>query len=91
MALEETVSQKKSREKLVNKIQEIQKTAYAAILDYVEVAIGNREKFKPVRSKILRASNDAIRKLSRELEKSYAIEYISTNEDLIVVTTNKKQ
>ena len=85
MATEETVSQKKSREKLVNKIHDIQKQAYGAILDYVEVALGNPDKFKPLRSKILRASNDAIRKLERELERSYAVEYVSTNEDVIVV------
>ena len=89
MALDESERQKKSRDKFVRKMQEIQKKAYSHILDQVESVVialaGNPEAFKPLRSKILRASNDAIRQLEKELEKSYVIEYEATAEDVITV------
>ena len=87
MSIEETTNQKKSREKFTNKIKEIQKKAYGAILTAVEIRIGdlNSPENKPLRSQILRASNDAIRQLEKELERSYTIEYEATTEDVIVV------
>jgi hypothetical protein len=89
MAQEENDRQKKSRDKFVRKMQEIQKKAYSHILNQVEVVVialsGNPEAFKPLRSQILRASNDAIRQLEKELERSYLIEYETTAEDIIAV------
>jgi|WetSurMetagenome_2_1015567.scaffolds.fasta_scaffold296856_2 hypothetical protein len=93
MALEENERQKKSRDKFVIKIKEIQKKAYSQILDQVESVVvalaGNPEAFKPLRAKILRASNDAIRQLEKELERSYILEYESITEDVIVFNQNK--
>jgi hypothetical protein len=89
MALEENERQKKSRDKFVKKIHEIQKKAYGQILDHVESVVvalsANPEAFKPLRAKILRASNDAIRQLEKELERSYILEYDAISEDVIVV------
>ena len=89
MAHEESDRQKRSRDKFVRKMQEIQKKAYSHILDQVESVVialaGNPEAFKPLRSKILRASNNAIRQLEKELEKSYVIEYETSTEDVITV------
>ena len=89
MAQSENEIQKKSRDKFVRKMGEIQKKAYSHILDQVESVVialaGNQEAFKPLRSKILRASNDAIRQLEKELEKSYIIEYESNAEDVIQI------
>jgi hypothetical protein len=89
MAVDETEIQKKSRTKLVRTLQDVQKKAYGQILDQVESVVvalaGTPEAFKPLRSKILRASNDAVRQLEKELEKFYAIEYVSTSEDVIEI------
>jgi hypothetical protein len=89
MAQEENERQKKSREKFINKLREIQKKAYGQILDQVESVVvalsGNPESFLPLRGKILRASNDAIRQLEKELERSYILEYESLSEDVIVI------
>jgi hypothetical protein len=89
MVLKETESQKKSRVKLFKTLQEIQKKAYGSILDQVESVVvalaGNPEAFKPLRSKILRASNDAIRNQEKALETCYTVEYITTSEDVIEI------
>jgi len=89
MAIEETELQRKSRAKLAKTVQDVQKKAYGQILDQVESVVialaGNPEAFKPLRSKILRASNDAVRQLEKELERSYTIEYVPTAEDFIEV------
>lgn len=93
MAVEETEIQKKSRGKLTRTLQEVQKKAYGQVLDQVEAVVvalaGNQESFKPLRSKILRASNDAIRHMEKELEKSYVVEYVPTSEDVIEIRRTK--
>jgi hypothetical protein len=93
MAVDETEVQKKSRVKLSRTLQEVQKKAYGQILDQVESVVvalaGNPEAFKPLRSKILRASNDAVRQLEKELEKFYAVEYVPTSEDVIEIRKAK--
>ena len=93
MAQEENERQRKSREKYISQMKEIQKKAYGQILDQVESVVvalsGNPESFLPLRGKILRASNDAIRQQEKLLERSYILEYESLSEDIIVVQSKQ--
>jgi hypothetical protein len=91
MAYDETKIQRNSREKLGRAIDEIQKKCFSSILAAVEIRIGdlNQPENKPLRSQILRFSNDAIRNLKLELEKQYLVEYVSTTEDIIVVNPTR--
>lgn len=84
MAQEETSVQKKSREKFSNKMDLTMKNTQGVILDVVEAAIGNKEKFLIVRSKVLRACNDNVRTLKRDLERYYSMEFVADTEDIIV-------
>ena len=93
MAQEENERQRKSREKYISQMKEIQKKAYGQILGQVESVVvalsGNPESFLPLRGKILRASNDAIRQQEKLLERSYILEYESLSEDIIVVQSKQ--
>jgi hypothetical protein len=88
MALEETQVQTRSRLKFEKKVKEIHDRASGQILDLVDVSLGDEGKFKAIRSKILRVINDAGRNFQKELERHYAMEYVSTTEDIIVVSGN---
>lgn len=85
MALEETKTQSKSREKLVGDMQQKMNRSQGRILDLVESAIGNKERYNTVRPKILRETNDFMRALEKILNMNYRVEFEATNEDLIVV------
>jgi len=90
MALEENKYQKDSRKKLEYELEKIQKRAQGQILDYVEVALGDPEKFKPTRAKINRSINEFTRAIKKELERSYTIEYQAISEDIIVVANKSR-
>ena len=55
------------------------------ILDISEVAIGDPQRYKSFRSKVLRAANDSIRDIKRILDSNYQVVYVSTSEDIIQV------
>ncbi len=57
------------------------------ILDVAEVAIGDPQRYKPFRSKVLRAGNNAIRDLKNELDMYYKVLFVSDKEDIIEVQT----
>jgi hypothetical protein len=57
------------------------------ILDMAEVAIGDSQRYKPFRSKVLRAGNNAIRDLKVELDRHYKVLFVPTSEDVIEVQT----
>jgi len=84
MAREESQVQTRSRDKFCNRMKEIHNKASGQILDLVDVSLGNEAKFKSIRSKILRVINDAGRLLEKELENYYAVDYVSTVDDVIV-------
>lgn len=55
------------------------------ILDIAEVAIGDSQRYKPFRSKVLRAGNNAIRDLKNDLDMQYKVLFVPTTEDIIEV------
>jgi hypothetical protein len=55
------------------------------ILDIAEVAIGDSQRYKPFRSKVLRAGNNAVRDLKADLERHYKVLFVPTTEDVIEV------
>ncbi len=57
------------------------------ILDVAEVAIGDSQRYRPFRSKVLRAGNNAIRELKNELDMYYKVLFVPTTEDIIEVQT----
>ena len=54
------------------------------ILDISEIAI-DPQRYKPFRSKVLRAGNNAIRDFKKALDKHYEVKFIPTTEDIIEV------
>jgi hypothetical protein len=75
----------KSKEKLKAFLGTQITTLFSEILDFTEVAVGDKERHKILRSKILKVSNDAIRTISREVDEKYLVEFVSKTEDLIIV------
>ena len=57
------------------------------ILDIAEVAIGDSQRYKPFRSKVLRAGNNAIRAIKADLDQNYKVVFVPTKEDIIEINT----
>ncbi len=81
---EELVLQR-SKDKLKRDIEKEITRFFDHILDISEVAIGDPQRYKPFRSKVLRAGNDAIREAKKVLDKNYKVLYVSTTEDIIEI------
>jgi len=62
---------------------------FGGILDYCEVAVGDKERMKVLRSKILKLSNDSIRKVNKELDDRYAVTYDAPTDDIIMIKNKK--
>lgn len=78
----------RSKDKFKRYVEEEIKKLFTGVLDYTEVAIDGADRFKALRSKILKLGNDAIRDISREIDNRYIVTYVSPAEDIIIV--NKK-
>lgn len=61
---------------------------FEAVLNYTAIAVIDKNTFKVLRGKILRAGNDCIRKLSSELD-NYDISVVDSSEDIIEFNKNK--
>lgn len=77
----------RSKDKLKRESEQIVTEFFDHVLDISEVAIGDPHRYKPFRSKVLRAGNDAIRKLKKKMDKDYKVLYVPSNEDIIEVST----
>lgn len=75
----------RSKEKLKRDIEKKVMRGVDEILDIAEVAIGDSQRYKPFRSKVLRAGNNAIRELKADLDMHYKVLFVPTNEDIIQV------
>ncbi len=75
----------RSKEKLKKDIEKAITTLFDHVLDISEVAIGDPQRYKPFRSKVLRAGNDAIREAKKVLDMNYKVLYVPTAEDVIEV------
>lgn len=75
----------RSKDKLKRDVEKEITKFFDHILDISEVAIGDPQRYKPFRSKVLRAGNDAIREAKKILDKNYKILYVPTSEDIIEI------
>lgn len=75
----------RSKEKLKRDAEKIVTALFDHILDISEVAIGDPQRYKPFRSKVLRAGNDAIRDMKKVLDRDYKVLYVPTTEDIVEV------
>lgn len=80
----------KSREKLKKYVESEVTKLFSSVLDYAEVAVDGQERYKNLRSKILKVSNDVIREIKRELDTRYSVSYLPPGEEVIVFNQNKK-
>jgi len=79
----------KSKEKFKSYVHKQVTDMFTTILDFTEVAVGDKDRHRALRAKILRLSNDAIRNIHREIDSSYNVEFVAPTEDIIVVRKNK--
>lgn len=75
----------RSKDKLKRDMEKEITKFFDHILDISEVAIGDPQRYKPFRSKVLRAGNDAIREAKKILDMNYKVLYVPTAEDIIEV------
>ena len=73
----------RSKAKLKEKVKVDVTKLFHDILDLVEVSVDGPNRFKSVRSKILRLSNDSIRNIHKELDLYYNVAYVATTEEVI--------
>jgi hypothetical protein len=95
MDSKEDVVLAKSRDKLKRDIEARVLKSADDILNLAEVAIGNQERYKAYRSKVLRSANDAVREVKKVIDMNYQVLFVPTNEDIIEihrpsVVTNRK-
>jgi hypothetical protein len=75
----------RSKEKLKRDLEKRIMKGVDEILDIAEVAIGDSQRYKPFRSKVLRAGNNAIRDLKADLDRQYKVLFVPTTEDIVEV------
>ena len=81
---EEQVLQR-SKEKLKRDIEKKVMSGIEGILDIAEVAIGDAQRYKPFRSKVLREANNSIREVKSSLDLYYKVLFVPINEDVIEI------
>ena len=74
-----------SKRKLKRSVSDEVTRMWEGILDFGHVAVGDEERFKAFRSKILRLGNNCIRSIAKELDRAYIVEFTAINEDIIEV------
>lgn len=75
----------RSKEKFKRDLEKRIMKGIDEILDIAEVAIGDSQRYRPFRSKVLRAGNNAIRDLKTDLDMQYKVLFVPTNEDIIEI------
>lgn len=63
---------------------------FGNILDYCDVAVGDKERMRSLRSRILKMGNDTIRKVGKEVDDRYSVVYNAPTEEVIVVRSTHK-
>ena len=77
----------RSREKLKRDVEHNVLKSADDILNIAEVAIGDPQRYKAFRSKVLRSANDAVREIKKIVDMNYQVLFVPTNEDVIEVRT----
>lgn len=79
------MARNKSRQKLEQLVHKEVTSMFESVLDYTQVAVPDKDRFKVLRGKILRAGNDCIRSINARL-KDYDVKYTgTTGEDVVEV------
>lgn len=77
----------RSRDKLKRDVEHSVLRSADDILNIAEVAIGDPQRYKAFRSKVLRSANDAVREVKKTIDINYQVLFVPTNEDVIEVHT----
>lgn len=75
----------RSKEKLVSFVSGEITNMFGNILDFTELAVGDSSRYRILRSKVLKISNDAIRKITKEIEDRYSIDYEAPINEVLVI------
>jgi len=75
----------RSKEKLVSFVSGEITNMFGNILDFTELAVGDSSRYRILRSKVLKISNDAIRKITKEIEDRYSIDYEAPVNEVLVI------
>jgi hypothetical protein len=75
----------RSRDKLKRDVEDSVLKSADDILNIAEVAIGDPQRYKAFRSKVLRSANDAVRQIKKTVDMNYQVLFVPTNEDIIKV------
>lgn len=75
----------RSRDKLKRDVEVSVLKSADDILNIAEVAIGDPQRYKAFRSKVLRSANDAVREVKKTIDMNYQVLFVPTNEDIIQV------
>jgi len=81
----------RSKIKLKNEITKEITQLFEKCLDFVEVTLPEKQVYKLVRSKVLRAGNNAIRGISKNIDENYIVNFspeTGLNEDIIEFKRN---
>lgn len=78
-------SNKRAQEMVKSTITEM----FESILDFTEVSLADDDRYKVVRSKILRVGNDAIRRINSELGRNYEVVFTGIRQDLIRIKNGR--
>jgi len=85
MDSKEDVVLARSRDKLKRDVETKVLRSADDILNIAEVAIGDPQRYKAFRSKVLRSVNDAVREVKKTIDMNYQVLFVPTNEDIIEV------
>jgi hypothetical protein len=75
----------KSKEKFGDFVEKEITSMFGILLDYVEVGVPDKDRYRVLRSKILRCCNDTKRAITKEVFDNYKLEFVPPGHDVIVV------
>lgn len=85
MTSRQEASLERSKEKLKRDIEKSVLKSTDEILNIAEVAIADPQRYKTFRGKVLRAANDAIRDVKKNLDLHFTVSYIPLTEDIVEI------
>jgi len=81
----------RSKEKLKGFLEREITGMFQKVLDFVEVSVEGKDRYRSLRSKVLRIGNNCIRTVSRELDQKYIVEFVAPGKDILVVGANPRE
>ena len=81
----ETMANINSKKRLKNFVYDEVNKMWEGILDFAHVAVGDEDRYKAFRGKVLRLGNNCARVIKKELDRAYVVDFVALNEDVIEV------